>query len=189
MLVTYTGKHFDFHNITKELIYFPDIFHSLPKLNRFVGHSIRPYSVGEHTFIGLMMAEKMGYTPLQKLHWFIHDFTEAYVGDCPAPLKKLIPQFSEYEEKVENAILERLGLKPLTDEELHLVKRIDFTMLVLEMRDLTLHDWENFIDDYTYLEVLNDDDFKISQQPFDTNELARILEHLFNNLMEEVANA
>lgn len=185
-ILTYTGKIFDYDNINKDNIFIPDILHSLPKLNRFVGHSLRAYSVGEHTLIGLSIAEKMGYTPLQKLQWFIHDFTEAYVGDCPAPLKGYLPRFREIEEKVELAILEHLGLKPLTPEEYHLVKRIDYTMLVLEMRDLTLHPYEMYIDSYTYVEILEDDDFRISKRPMNENELSKMLTILFDYLKEEV---
>lgn len=189
MLVTYTGRTFDFANITKDSIYIPDVLHSLPRINRFIGHSSRPYSVGEHTFLGLVMAETLGYTPLQKLRWFTHDFTEAYVGDCPTPLKKLLPMFSTIEAKVEDAIVRHLGLEPMTEEEELLVKRIDNTMLVLEMRDLTLHDWTEFINELTYLDILKDDNFNISGRPYDDRVLANMLTELFYNLMEEVANA
>lgn len=187
MLVTYTGRKFDFNNITEDSIYIPDVLHSISRINRFVGHSSRAYSVGEHTFLGLIMAEKLKYTPLQKLQWFIHDFTEAYVSDCPSPLKKLLPKFIEIEAEVESAILKHLGLEPLTDVEHYLVKRIDMTMLVLEMRDLTLHDYMDFIDHHTYLSVLIDDDFKIGQMEFG-DELPKILGELFDNLIKEVKN-
>jgi uncharacterized protein len=188
-LVTYTGRPFDFENITKDSIYIPDVLHSLPRINRFIGHSSRPYSVGEHTFLGLVMAEKLGYTPLQKLYWFKHDFTEAYVGDCPTPLKNRMPLFKEIEAEVEKAIEDHLGLKPMTEEEELLVKRIDNTMLVLEMRDLTLHDYNKYVNELTYLEMLEDDDFNISGKPWDDRVLANILEELFNNLIGEVENA
>lgn len=184
-LVTYTGRPFDYDNITKDSIYVKDILHSLPRINRFIGHSVRPYSVGEHTFLGLVMAEKLGLSPLQRLNWFIHDFTEAYVGDCPTPLKKRMPLFSEIEAQVEEAIREHLMLDPMTEEEELIVKRIDNTMLVLEMRDLTLHSYENFINELTYTQFLFDDDFKINKKTLDVDYSA-ILNELFDNLMEEI---
>lgn len=187
-ITTYTGRRFHYDNINADSIHIEDVLRALPRINRFVGHSSRRYSVGEHTYIGLVMAEKLGYTPLQKLQWFIHDFTEAYVGDCNSPLKKLLPKFVEIEAQVEQAILDHLGLKPLTEEEFKLVKRIDMTMLVLEMRDLTLHTHEDFVNDYTYTDILFDDDFVISQNPVDDNDLTNILTALFNYLMEEVKN-
>lgn len=184
MLVTYTGRTFDFNNITKDSIHIPDVLHSLPRINRFIGHSSRPYSVGEHTYLGLIIAERFNYTPLQKLQWFIHDFTEAYIGDCPTPLKRILSKFGEIEELVELAILEHLGLEPLTDEEYRLVKRIDATMLVVEMRDLTHHEWRNFINDYTYDEILEDEYFKLNVNAVDDKVMADILEDIFHELME-----
>lgn len=189
MLVTYTGKEFDFNNISKESIYIPDILHSLPRINRFIGHSSRPYSVGEHTYVGLLMAHKLGYSPLQQLNWFKHDFTEAYVGDCPTPLKRLLPDYSVIESKVEKAIEEHLGLDKLTIEEEILVKRIDNTMLVIEMRDLTHHDYKQFINEFTYIDYLNDDKFAIVRDGLCEEDLTDILEIEFDNLMGEVKYA
>jgi len=184
-LKTYTGRIFDFENISKDSIYIEDIFRSLPRLNRFVGHSSRTYSVGEHTFYCLLMAEKLGYSTREKLLTFIHDFTEAYVSDCPAPLKKLLPAFEKIEGQVELAICEYLGIKPATEEEHYKVKRIDLTMLVLEMRDLTLHDYKSFLNKYTYDQFLDDDDFKLGQKTPTEESVRNILNTLFEDLMKD----
>lgn len=187
MLITNTGRRFDFKNITKESIHIPDIIHSLPSLNRFLGHSIRPYSVGEHLVNGLVIAEKLGYTPLQKLYWLIHDFTEAYVGDCPTPLKILIPEFSVIEAQVESAILEKLGLDEPTEEDYKLVKAIDSTMLVIEMRDLTMHDYTEFIGDNVYLNILEDSSFDLNPDEARSREIiTRILTASFDSLLKDV---
>jgi hypothetical protein len=187
-LVTYTGKIFDYKNITKESIDVKDIINSIVKINRFVGHSSRAYSVGEHTLYGLLMAKKLGYSPLAILHWFIHDFTEAYVGDCPTPLKRLLPDYIAIEAQVESAILEYLGLEPLTTDEFKSVKRIDMTMLVIEMRDLTLHNHETYMgEDLVYGEMLEDNDFTIPHY-IDTDRLQQTLLELFEQVREEVIN-
>lgn len=185
-ITTYTGRKFYYDNITKENIHIPDILHSLPRINRFTGHSKRRYSVGEHTFLGLVMAEKLGYTALERFHWFIHDFTEAYVNDVPAPLKAFLPEFIKIEAQVEQAILDYFGLQPLTEEQFAKVKRIDMTMLVLEMRDLTQNNHEEFMDYRTYPEFLDDDDFKIGLQPLDDDLLTEILTRLFDSLIAEL---
>jgi len=186
MLVTNTGRNFDYLNIKKDSIHIPDILHSLPNINRFLGHSIRPYSVGEHTYLGLKLAEKLGYTTLQKLHWFKHDFTEAYVGDCPTPLKKLLKEFSAIEHAVERAIEEHLLLEPLTEEDELMVKRIDNTMLVLEMRDLTLHDYSQFINELTYTNVIFDPSFSINKERCKYgNDINSLLVEAFEDLMAE----
>lgn len=185
MLVTYTGKIFDYDNITKDDICISDIIHSLTRINRFIGHSSRAYSVAEHTFYCLLIAEKMGYSTKQKLQVLIHDFTEAYVGDCPSPLKAKLPMFEEIESEVEEAILSHLELEQLTEEEYKLVKKADLTMLVVEMRDLTLHDHFKYINENTYLEILDDEDFNLNLKAFEEVELQKMLHNLFNNLFEE----
>lgn len=186
MLVTYTGKQVDYNNITKEMIDIRDIIHTLPRLNRFVGHSSRAYSVGEHTYYCLMMAKKLGYSKREQFLTFIHDFTETYVGDCPSPLKRLLPKFEEIEANVENAICAYLEIEPPTEEEYKKVKRIDMTMLVIEMRDLTLHKHESFINDWTYEEMLNDKDFKISKNIIFEGIIVKLLETSFESLYKEM---
>lgn len=166
MLVTYTGKIFDYNNITKESICVDDIAHSLSHINRFVGHSSRPYSVGEHVLWCQSMANDLGYSARLKLLTLIHDFEEAYTGDCPTPLKVLLPEFSVIAKKVENAIYEHIGIKPPTPEEKYLIKRIDLTMLAIEMRDLTLHTYEEFIDEHTHTEFLVNDSFDLHNEDY-----------------------
>lgn len=159
---TYTGKAFDFNNISAENINVEDIFISLPRLNRYLGHTSRAYSVGEHTIHCLTMAKKLNYTTRELLLTLIHDFTEAYVGDCPAPLKALLPEFSVIEEKVELAICEHLEIEPPTEEEKFKVKQIDLTMLIIEMKYITVHDyvskWNN-VDNYVVDEMIDEPDF------------------------------
>ncbi len=59
-LVTYRGTKFNYENPTPEMIDVFDILRSLPRLNRFVGHSKRAYSVGEHSLLCYQMADKLG---------------------------------------------------------------------------------------------------------------------------------
>lgn len=186
MLVTYTGREFHFNNITKESINIEDIFLSLPRINRFIGHSSRAYSVGEHTLFCYKMANMLGYSTRERLLTFIHDFTEAYVGDVASPLKRLLPDFEKIEKEVELAICDYIGIEPPTEEEYIKVKRIDLTMLAVEMRDLTLHDYTNFIGEYTYLEMLDEDCFNLKEINFDENTIRTFLRTLFNDLMEDI---
>lgn len=190
MLVTYTGKVFDYNNITKDSICVKDVIHSISKLNRFVGHSSRAYSVGEHTLWCTLMAHKMGYTTRQILLTLIHDFEEAYTGDCPTPLKDLLPEFRVIAKQVENAIYEHLEIDPPTEEEHALVKRIDATMLVVEMRDMTLHQYDEFIDEHTYMEIVDDKDFSlVNGVPNIELTLTALFNIMIDKYREEVANA
>lgn len=175
----------DYHNLKKEDFDILDISMSLSKLNRFVGHSKRAYSVAEHTLHGLHMAIKLGFTPLQQLHWLIHDFTEAYVGDCPSPLKALLPEYQAIEKKVAEAILDFVGIEPLTKEEEHLVHRIDRTMLMLEMRDLTHHNHHLYLDDdRIYHEILEEKDFRLDLHGYEMEQASMTLQLCFDKLLK-----
>lgn len=187
-LVTYKGNKIDYLNITADSIDVDDIIHSLPRINRFIGHSSRAYSVAEHTIMCLIMAEMLGYSTREKVLVFIHDFTEAYTGDCPTPLKRLLPDFKMIEERFEHAIYEKLGVDSPTEEEYLKIKRIDWTMLAIEMRDLTLHDHHEYmVDDYTYEDMLEDDMFNMKSPLFSEEGLQTALTLLLNHLLDEYA--
>lgn len=186
-LVTYKGTEFDYLNPTPKMVDIEDILRSIVRLNRFVGHSARAYSVGEHTFYCYAMAVKLGYSLREQLLVLVHDFTEAYVSDCPAPLKRLLPDFSKIEARVEDVIYQYIGIEPPTEEEQLKIKRVDLTMLVVEMRDLTVHQWENFINDYTYEEVLDEQILKLYQDTtVNEDRLRYVLQGIYDGLVKSV---
>jgi len=145
MIITYRGRYFDYNNITKESINVDDIIPALTRINRFMGHTSRPYSVAEHTIRCVKLAKKLGYTPRQQLLVLVHDFAEAYCGDVNTDLKNLLPQYKIIEEEIQNAVYERLEIKPPTPFEEVKVKVVDLTMLVIEMRDITHHNHQQKI--------------------------------------------
>ncbi len=187
MLVTYTGKTFDFNNINKDMICKEDIFQAMTRINRFIGHSTRAYSDAEHLSYCALMARKLHYSPRLQMLTFIHDFAEAYVGDMPTPLKSIMPQYKEIEKKLEKAIHEHFVIDLTTAEEHELIKRVDNTMLVIEMRDLTLHNHEEYISERTYLDILNDKDFNLKVKPIEY-ELKLTLELIFDELLKGLKN-
>ena len=188
ILVTFEGKSLDYLNPQATAINLNDILRSLPRMNRFVGHSSRAYNVGEHSLHCWKMSVLMGYTPREQLLVLIHDFTEAYVGDCPAPLKRLIPDYQHIEHKVERAICEHLGIKPPTNEETKKVKVIDLTMLMIEMKQLTVHRWEEFLTEDVREEFIDNPNFVLNvgnalSESVITYELRKTLEHLKNEIL------
>ncbi|UUV46463.1 5'-nucleotidase [Bacillus phage vB_BanS-Thrax3] len=185
MLVTYTGKVFDYNNITKESICVEDMIHSISQLSRFVGHSSRTYTVGEHVLWCALMAHKLEYSPRLTLLTLIHDFEEAYMNDVPTPLKDLLPEYKQIAKDVSRTIYEYLEVAPPTPEEKVLVKRIDLTMLAIEMRDLTLHDYAEYVDENTYLEMLDDPEFNL--KPNMPN-VKLTLQWMFNILIDKYRN-
>ncbi|MFQ3543677.1 hypothetical protein Q7A53_06295 [Halobacillus rhizosphaerae] len=170
-LATFSGRKFDYFDIKKESIHIDDIFRALPRLNRFVGHSSRAYSVGEHSINCVFMAEALGYSPREQFLVFMHDFVEVYMCDCPSPLKNLLPDFVKIEEQVEAVIYEYFNIEPPTQEEKAKIKKVDWTMLVIEMRDLTMHEHESFINDNTHVEILEKSKITQPQQMVSEEEI------------------
>lgn len=194
VIVTESGRYFDYTDINKDNIFIDDIISSLSKLNRFVGHSIRPYSVGEHSLLCYEMARLKGYSVREQLLVLIHDFAEAYVGDCPAPLKDLLPDFETIEDKVDEAIFEHLGIAPPTKEEYIKVKNVDITMLLFEMKNLTYHNYKEYtpsdgIEIYHEFLDYNFNVFNLSSNAFRfyshyDKAVTEIMKEVFENLMK-----
>jgi len=127
---TYTGKTYVFENPDPGMICIEDIAHALARINRFTGHTRQAYSVAQHC---VLCADE---APLEAKFWaLMHDAAEAYVGDCTAPLKRLLPGFGELEGWASHAICSAFDFDP-TDEVRKIVNEIDLRMLMTEKRDL-----------------------------------------------------
>lgn len=184
-ILTKNNKKFYYENIDINSIVLDDILHSLSNINRYLGHTEKPFSVAEHTLLCFTLAEELGYTPRELLLVLVHDFTEAYVGDCPSPLKRMLPKFSRIEANVEEAIYKRFNIEPPTEEEYVKVKQIDITALYLEMRDLTLHSVDTFKNDYLLEEVKNDESWFVTFPNLEYGESVLILEKIFSDLLKD----
>lgn len=183
-ILTHRGSTFDYLKPTVESIDIKDIIISLIRINRFLGHTSRAYNVAEHSFFCLAMAQKMGYSKREQLLVFIHDFTEAYMGDCPSPLKELLPEFSVLEAEIEQVICQAFDIEPPTEEEYIKIKKIDMTMLVIEMKRLTKHEWESLLVHDVFIECIEDEDFNLSEVPTEKLMFDLLIE-LFEYLMSE----
>lgn len=127
-ILTYTGKYFDFFEVSPESICIEDIAHALANTCRFGGHVQEFYSVAQHS----VLVSKT--VPVEDAKWgLMHDAAEAYLVDVPSPLKALLPDYKNMENHVEEKVLEVFGLvgtKPSS------VKRADLILLATEQRDL-----------------------------------------------------
>lgn len=138
--LTYHGNSIDIQNMKDNDINVNDIFHSLSLINRFTGHSTRAYSVAEHSVYCYLIARELDLSPRIRAYALLHDSSEAYVNDLPTYIKVLLPEYKEIENKVEEVIFSKLRMGKMTAEEKLIVKKIDNTMMLIEMRDLTRHD-------------------------------------------------
>jgi hypothetical protein len=136
---TFTGRIFYPLDPRESEVVIEDIAHALSNKCRFSGHSLRYFSVAEHSVIVSLLC------PQDIALWgLLHDASEAYLIDLPTPLKYL-PEFAWYrklEEKVTNVIMNRFSLP---QKEPKLVKTADKTCLVTEKRDnmRVTFEWEN----------------------------------------------
>ena len=68
----------------------------------------------------------------------MHDAAEAYVNDIPSPLKRLVPQYVEVEDRVWEAIAKKYGLPKNLPTS---IKEVDCRMCLTEKRDLLKPGW------------------------------------------------
>ncbi len=110
-------------------IFIVDIAAGLSKQCRFNGHVDRFYSVAEHSVIASTLTQDANLA-----RWLLmHDAPEAYIGDMVRPLKAVIPQFQQIEDKIMRAIADRFGLYGDMPSD---VKTFDNIMCSTEKRDL-----------------------------------------------------
>lgn len=106
-----------------------DIANALSKICRFGGHTNRFYSVAEHSVL-------VSYVVPPEHAWqaLFHDAPEAYVGDVPRPLKRLLGStYGDLEELSWLAICDALDINPDMHES---VKHADNAVLMAEKAQL-----------------------------------------------------
>jgi hypothetical protein len=136
---TYTGRRFTPTNPNPSAIVIQDIARALSMQCRFSGHLKHFYSVAQHCVLVSYICDAAD------AKWgLLHDATEAYLIDLPAPLKRSgqFDNFKKVEDKLMKAICTRFKL-PF--EEPPSVKKADVQLLVTEARDLMVNkrnDWE-----------------------------------------------
>lgn len=120
------------NNPSVDDIHIEDIAHSLSLICRFGGHCNTFYSVAQHSVLVSTLVDD----PELQLIALLHDATEAYIGDIITPLKKILSQYTDIEDKFHLTIGEKFGLG---DDLVHLppaVKYADVKALKTEVRDL-----------------------------------------------------
>ncbi len=150
-MITRTGTRFDLQHVAPLNISTLDIAHALANINRFTGHTCRPYSVAEHSLLVVDIMERhMGLRrPAVLLAGLLHDAHEAYTGDMSTPMKQLIDAHTDggwhrEEQRIEHAVLQRFNVLDTAQAWRDQIKRADLMALATEKRDLmtpSADDW------------------------------------------------
>ena len=132
---TFTGQHVNLIDPDPSTISIRDIAHHLANTNRFGGATAKPYSVAEHCV-------RMSFITPKHLRFeaLMHDAAEAYIGDMPSPYKLVMPEFKEFEARLEACIRRAFEMPGAAHPTT--VKWYDNMMLITEARDLGLSWWD-----------------------------------------------
>jgi len=130
---TYSGQYVNLLDPHADTINLYDIAHSLSNQCRFAGHTTHFYSVAEHCLNCAVMGE-----PKIRLALLMHDAAEAYLLDIPRPLKALMPQYEDMEDKFLRVISKKFKFKYPFDKEV-----IDIDNFMLE------YEWNNYVNNQT----------------------------------------
>jgi predicted RNase H-like nuclease len=128
-ITTNSKIHFTPHNPNRDHIDINDIAHALAYICRANGHFNSFYSVAQHSINCSLEAREKGYPKDIQLACLLHDASEAYMSDVTRPVKKLLPQYLDIEERLQRAIYEKFNVSDVCAE---MIKEIDDTLLYHE---------------------------------------------------------
>ena len=132
---TYTGRQFEYISESIDAINIEDISHALSNLCRFAGNCHEFYSVAQHSYIVSQYV-----SPKNKLQALLHDATETYISDIPAPFKRMFPEVKKIENDICKRIFKKFNINyPISQE----VKLIDIRLLLAERKYLFNHKYNH----------------------------------------------
>ena len=135
-ILTLSGKRISLQNgITPDQIDLNDIAHSLSIQTRFVGHTVHPYSIAQHS-VNCAVAAYWFHNvedPAMILSILLHDSAEAYIGDVARPTKYTFCQdLRKFESQLEEVIYNHFDL-PYNDPAFRsLLHEVDTKMCATE---------------------------------------------------------
>lgn len=106
-----------------------DIAHALSMIGRYNGHAREFYSVAEHSLLVSALVYHMGGTVQNCLDGLLHDATEAYLSDVPAPFKQFLPDWRGIDKELEFKF--RIWAD-LPETKAEIIKEADWIALFIE---------------------------------------------------------
>lgn len=134
-----------------------DVAHALSNICRFGGHSLRFYSVAEHSVLASAIAHELwakrnperppprgGLAALRLARrTLLHDAAEAYLGDVIRPLKIELHDYKAIERQWEAVVAQAFNLEPDPEADA-IVKEADRIALVTEREDVGHPAWKQW---------------------------------------------
>ena len=118
---------------TPDSIFIEDVAFALAHLHRYNGHA-GAYSVAQHSVLAARVARAMGLSAGIQRSALMHDAHEAYTGDVPSPIKRVLGEtWRTFERRHEIAVRRRFAVPVALPS---IVTTIDLRLLITERRDL-----------------------------------------------------
>ena len=146
-----------------------DVAHALHLLCRANGHFPHFYSVAQHSINCMREAMLRGYSKRVQLGCLLHDASEAYLSDVTRPVKAMLPEYLEAENRLQQIIYDKWITPSFTKDELNLIYDVDDTILYYEF--LTLMN-----------ERISDEVYQLKSRPsFDFQDFAYVKKAFLND--------
>lgn len=123
-ITLHSGRHFDLADLEAAEISVDDIAHGLAHVCRYAGQCSRFFSVAEHSVLVSQIV------PHSEMSALFHDAAEAIIGDMPAPLKRMLPEYKVIETNIERVIFRSIGITWPPPNE---VKQADYQVMATEL--------------------------------------------------------
>lgn len=126
-LYLYGGRHFDYGNPSewRECIDVRTMAHANSQINRWGGHTCRPWTVLQHSLVLALMCD----LDLEIAWALTHDGPECYTGnDFTRPLLMFVPELKTFKLRIDEGILSPMGLHVMPEK----VRMLDDQMIHAE---------------------------------------------------------
>lgn len=132
IMTTVSKKEIDLLNPKEENILIKDIAIGLSRAPRFCGQISEFYSVADHSMFVSDLAFTLTNDYNLAMYGLLHDAHEAYIGDIPTPLGKLLgPKLKKVKKSLDKVIFSGINLKA-SKRQIDFIKELDRVARMVE---------------------------------------------------------